>query len=217
MAIEELDEYEQGEKVRRWLRENGGSLFTGIALGLALIAGWNWWKDRAGRVREEAATQFAALDKAIDANDPAKIKTFSLVLDEKFPESPFAVLSHLRQAAHLQGEGKIDEAIANVKSTPASTEPALAELVKLRHARLLLIAGKHDEALKMAASITDSLYPAVLGELRGDIYAAQGKRDDARKAYEDALTTLDTAAPTRRLVELKLIEAGGKTPARPEA
>ena len=214
---EELDEYEQGEKVRRWLRDNGSSLVTGIALGLALIAGWKWWQGRTERVHEEAATQYAALTKAIDDKDAAKVKTFALVLDEKFAQSPYAVLAHLRQAEFLQASGKVDEAIAAVKSTPPASEPALADLVRLRHARLLLIAGKHDEALKQLPTGKDVLYPAVRDELRGDILAAQGKRDDARKAYEDALTTLDTAAPTRRLVELKLIEAGGKTPPRPEA
>lgn len=214
---EELDEYEQGEKVRRWLRENGGSLFTGIALGLALIAAYNWWQGRQARVHEEAATQYGALTKAIADKDPAKVKTFALVLDEKFAESPYTVLAHLRQAQFLQSSGKLDEAIAAVRSAPATTEPALAELVRVRHARLLFIAGKHDEALQQLEPLKEALFPAVRDELRGDILAAQGKRDDARKAYEEALTTLDTAAPTRRLVELKLIEAGGKTPARPEA
>lgn len=214
---EELDEYEQGEKVRRWLRDNGGSLFTGIALGLALIAAYNWWQGRQARVHEEAATQYAALTKAIGDKDAAKVKTFALVLDEKFAESPYTVLAHLRQAQFLQDSGKLDEALAAVRSAPATTEPALAELVRVRHARLLFIAGKHDEALKQLEPLGDTLFPAVRDELRGDILAAQGKRDDARKAYEEALTTLDTAAPTRRLVELKLIEAGGKTPARPEA
>ena len=31
-----------------------------------------------------------------------------------------------------------------------------------------------------------------------------------------ALTTLDQAAPTRNLLELKLIDAGGQPPAKPE-
>jgi predicted negative regulator of RcsB-dependent stress response len=65
--------------------------------------------------------------------------------------------------------------------------------------------------------VTEPLFPAQVGELRGDILVARGKLDEARKAYEQALTTLDEATPMRRLVELKLIDAGGKAPARPEA
>ncbi len=53
-------------------------------------------------------------------------------------------------------------------------------------------------------------------ELRGDIEMALGQRDLARKAYEQALTDLDQAAPTRDLLQLKLIEAGGQPPAQPE-
>jgi predicted negative regulator of RcsB-dependent stress response len=45
---------------------------------------------------------------------------------------------------------------------------------------------------------------------------AEGNRELARKSYEKALSSLDQAAPTRRLVELKLIEAGGQPPAQPE-
>ena len=33
--MDQTDEYEQGERVRAWLRNNGSSLITGIALGLA--------------------------------------------------------------------------------------------------------------------------------------------------------------------------------------
>ena len=43
------------------------------------------------------------------------------------------------------------------------------------------------------------------------------KRAEAIKAYETALTAMDQAAGLRRLVELKLIDAGGKAPAAPEA
>jgi predicted negative regulator of RcsB-dependent stress response len=217
MASEQIDEYEQGERVRSWLRDNGSSLLTGVMLGLALIAGWNWWQGRGLRHGEEASTQYAALSDAIDAKDDAKVKAFGAVLDAKYQDTPFAALSHLRQAAYLQQAGKTADAIATLKSAPASRDPALSELVHLREARLHLLAGKPADALAVVASIKASNYPAILAELRGDALLAQGKRDDARKAYEDALTTLDQAAPTRRLVELKLIDAGGKTPVRPEA
>jgi predicted negative regulator of RcsB-dependent stress response len=217
MASEQIDEYEQGERVRSWLRDNGSSLVTGVALGLALIGGWNWWQGRGVRHSEEASTQYAALSDAITAKDDAKVKAFGAVLDSKYQDSPLATLSHLRQAAYLQEAGKSAEAIAVLKSAPATKDPALAELLRLRQARLELLSGKADAALATVAPIKNSLYPAALGELRGDALLASGKRDEARKAYEDALTTLDEAAPTRRLVELKLIDAGGKPPARPEA
>ena len=45
MAIDELlNEHEQSEQVRNWLRGNAVGLIGGVALGLAVIAGWNWWQ-----------------------------------------------------------------------------------------------------------------------------------------------------------------------------
>jgi predicted negative regulator of RcsB-dependent stress response len=216
MAIDQLDEYEQGEKVRSWLRENGSSLVTGVALGLTLILGWQWWQGRGTRHKEEAATQYAALTEALEAKDDGKVKTFAAVIDDKYADTPFATLSRLRRAQFLQAGGKNDEAIALLRAAPAPADPVYAELQRLRLGRLLLIAGKPDDAMKAIEPIGKSQFPSVLDELRGDIYSARGKRDDARKAYEQALTTLDQAATTRRLIEVKLIEAGGKAPARPE-
>jgi predicted negative regulator of RcsB-dependent stress response len=216
MAIDQLDEYEQGEKVRSWLRENGSSLVTGVMLGLALILGWQWWQGKGTRQKEEAATQYTALTEAIAAKDEAKVKTFAAVLDEKYADTPYVTLSRLRRAQFLHASGKTDEAIKLLRDAPLPEDPIAAELQRLRLARLQLIAGKGDDALKTIAPITQTQFPAELGELRGDIYSASGKRDEARKAYEQAMTALDEAATTRRLIEIKLIEAGGKPPARPE-
>jgi predicted negative regulator of RcsB-dependent stress response len=139
------------------------------------------------------------------------------VIETKHADSAFAPLARMRQAQYLQASGKNDEAIALLRAAPVPADQALAELQVLRLSRLLLIAGKPADALKAIEGRTDSLFPAVLDELRGDIQLALGKRDDARKSYEQALTNLDEAAPMRRVVELKLIDAGGQPPARPEA
>jgi predicted negative regulator of RcsB-dependent stress response len=58
-------------------------------------------------------------------------------------------------------------------------------------------------------------YAALRDELRGDALAGQGKRDEARDAYQKALTGTDVASPTRVLLELKLADTGGST--TPEA
>jgi predicted negative regulator of RcsB-dependent stress response len=96
------------------------------------------------------------------------------------------------------------------------TDPGLAEIFDLRVARLLLLTGKVDDAARELAKLTKPRYPQIADELRGDIALAQGKRDDARKEYERALSRLDQAAPTRALLELKLIDVGGQPPAQPE-
>jgi predicted negative regulator of RcsB-dependent stress response len=215
----ELDEHEQGEVVQRWLRNNGSSLITGIALGLALVFGWQWWQGKGGRHQEEAATQYHAYGQALDAKDPAKARIFESQLADKYSDTPYARLAVLRQAAFLQANDKTQDAIALLQSAQASFKQAdMKELLQLRLARLQLIAGKPDLAIRQLDAVgAKPQYPAIASELRGDAAAAQGKRDEAKADYEQALTHLDQAAPTRALLELKLIDAGGTPPAKPEA
>ena len=215
----ELDEHEQGERVQRWLRNNGSSLLTGITLGLALVFAWQWWQGKGTRHQEEAAAQYHAYGQAILAKDKAKAHTFEVQLADKFADTPYAALAVLRQAAFLQSGNDTAGAIALLdKARPTITRPDMRELLDLRLARLQLLAGKPALALKQLDAIgATPQYPALVAELRGDAAAAEGKRDAARAAYEKALTNLDQAAPTRALLELKLIDAGGEPPAKPEA
>lgn len=215
----ELDEHEQGELVQRWLRNNGSSLLTGITLGLALVFAWQWWQGKGSRHQEEAATQYHAYGQAIAAKDLAKAKTFETQLAEKYSDTPYGPLAVLRQAAFLQSRNDTAGAIALLeKARPGFAHVDLREILDLRLARLQLLAGKPDLALKQLDGIgAKPQFPAIADELRGDAANAQGKRDAARSAYEKALTNLDQAAPTRALLELKLIDAGGQPPAKPEA
>ena len=213
----ELDEHEQGELVQKWLRQNGSSLITGIAMGLALVFAWQWWQGRGVRHQDEAATQYQSFVDAIEAKDAGKADALSTQLADKFSDTPYSELAVLRRAAFLNQTGKTAEAVKLLQAGQAKVkDPDMKEMFGLRVVRLLLIAGKADEARKQLDSIPKPLFPAIADELRGDIAIAQGHRDEARKAYQMALTNLDQAAPTRNLLELKLIDAGGQPPAKPE-
>ncbi len=213
----ELDEHEQGEAVRKWLRQNGSSLLTGILLGLACIVGWNWWQGKTLQGKDEAAAQYTAFSDAVAANDEAKITTFAAVINEKYADTPYVDLVALRQAEHLQTVGKYAEAVKALDAGASRTDDAnMKELFALRAARVLLVDGKAAEAKKRVDAIKAPLDPAIALELQGDANVALGQRDDARKSYEKAMTVLDQASPLRRLLELKLIDVGGTPPAQPE-
>ena len=213
----EYDEHEQSERVRSWLSQNGTSLLTGILMGLALVFGWQWWQGRGDRHRDEASGQYETLGAALEAKDAAKVKVLAGQINEKFGDTGYATLAALRQAAFLHESGKSADALALLRATRAKeTDASLLEIIDIRIARLLLIDGKADEAAKALAKLSNPNFVHVVDELRGDIAIARGQRDEARKNYESALGRLDQAAPTRPLLELKLIDAGGQPPAKPE-
>jgi predicted negative regulator of RcsB-dependent stress response len=209
MAIDDLlDEHEQSEKVRTWLKDNAAGLIGGILLGFALIGGWRWWQAQQADARVESGERFQVALDNIQAGklDLAKPQVAAL------PKGAYATLAALELAKAQLQAGQRDAAIATLRAVDP-LEPTLGAIANQRLARLLIDAGKADEALKLLP--TDTLDAEVL-QVRGDAHFALGHRNDARAAYTQALTHLDVGAPQRRLVELKLSEVGG-VPAKPEA
>lgn len=212
MAIDDLlDEHEQSERVRTWLRNNGAGLIGGVALGLAVIFGWQWWQKEQAKQNQQAHLAYQTAVESLSGNpanakpDPAKTKAAVAKLKDA-GDQIYADLAGLQLAKVQVDAGQRDEAIATLRGlTP---DASLRPLVNLRLARLLTDAGKPDEALKLLGQADD---PAGL-EVRGDALLAAGKREEARDAYTKALTGLDVAAPQRQLVELKLTDAGGTPP-----
>lgn len=205
MAIDELlDEHEQSERVRNWLRNNGAGLIGGVALGLAVIFGWQWWQNDRQHRKEQANLEYRKAMESIAGKDLKKAEAAVAALGDR--DGVYADLAALQLAKAQVDGGQRDAAIATLRAV--QPEPALQPVVTQRLARLLIDAGKQDEALKLIGNSTDS---ASL-EIRGDALAAAGKLAEARDAYTKALTLLDVAAPQRRVVELKLTDVGGTPP-----
>ncbi|MDQ3617637.1 MAG: tetratricopeptide repeat protein [Pseudomonadota bacterium] len=207
MALDDpLDEHEQSERVLEWLRRNGAGLVGGIVLGLAAIGGWKWWGIHQDQQQMQVADQYQAALDAIEAEQPdapAMVKALGPGL--------FATLAALELAQSQINAGQGDLAIATLRDIQTG-DPAIADIVNQRLARLLIDAQQAEAALKLVAAAST---PAAL-EVRGDAQYALGQHDRAREAYAQALTKLDVASPQRRILELKLSEVGG-TPASAEA
>jgi predicted negative regulator of RcsB-dependent stress response len=218
MAIDDQEEYEQGERVRTWLRSNGTSVIGGIAVGLTLIAGWQWWQRKQELHVQDAAVAYQAFDEAIQAGgDEKRIGALASGLRGEFSSTTYATLAALRLAGYQVDRGDAKAALATLNAVAdKSGDPGLDRLVRLRAARLLLALDKPKDALARIASVSDPAYAGIAAEIRGDAEVALGNLDAARTAYTDALNHLDAGAPTRAVIEMKLADLGGEAP-KPEA
>jgi predicted negative regulator of RcsB-dependent stress response len=203
MAIDDLlDEHEQGERVRTWLRQNGAGIFGGVVLGIGAIAGWQWWqKDQVNKLAE-ANAQYDAVTRSLQSSDLDEAAKQVTAL-ESGKAGIYADLAGLELAKAQIEAGKAEDAIKTLQALKAEGEFKM--LIDQRIARLLIETGKPADALALLGNAEDS---AGL-EIRGDALIAQDKRDEARELYRQSLGRLDVAAPQRRLLETKLADAGG--------
>lgn len=208
MAIDDLlDEHEQSERVRSWLRSNAAGLIGGVGLGLAGIVGWHWWQGQQQGAQMSANARYAQAVAEFDAGQVPADKGRAKIEAVSKGNPTLGALAALQLAKAQVDGSKRDDAIATLRGLH-DLDPAMRSVVRERLARLLIDAGKGKEALPL---LDDERDPAMLA-IRGDAQFALGDRAKAREAYAKALGLVDVGDPQHRLLQLKLIEAGGTPP-----
>ena len=203
MAVDELlDEHEQGERVRQWIRHNAIGVVGGIAVALVLVYGWGKWQDHLHGQRVAKGEAYTAFNEALAADDLEQAR--ALAASSGLEEGVYASLVPLDLAAAQVRAGDPEAAIATL-SGAREADPALGPVIARRLAVLLVDAGRTDEAL---AALGEAKDPGSL-EIRGDAERVAGRLEQARAAYTAALAALDETAPQRGLLQIKLVDAGG--------
>ena len=205
MAFDEYNKYEQSELVQKWLRENGLSIVVGIAIGLVGIFGWQQWRNHQARNESAAAQLYQQVRVALAAGNPANAARLADQMQQDYAKSPYAVFALSDQARQQVQDKQLDKAEASLQWARAhAVEPALKALVELRLAQVELARGNGAAALAMLDQIPAGSYQGLAQELRGDVLVKLGRSDDARKAYQTALSTLGGDAPQRGALKMKL-------------
>lgn len=210
-------EDEQVEQIKKWLKENGASLATGVLLGLAVLFGGKAWFEYKGRQSEQASNIYTQLSGALATDDKEAAVAAESVITGDFSSSPYAVLGQLAMARHKLDSGESDAARAHLQwALEHASMPQLAHIARLRLARLLLAQGKIDEVRALLSATEEGTFAAAYDEIRGDLYLQDGDGAAAVAAYEKALTGLPADAPTRSLIEIKRDNVPQETPDSPE-
>ncbi len=208
MAIDELlNEHEQSEQVRNWLRNNALGLIGGVGLGLAVIAGWQWWQGQQAQGGMQASASYAQASEAFAAGKIPQDKGQGVIAGLEKDNPTLGTLAALQLAKAQVDAGKRDDAIATLRKL-GNVDADLRPVVQQRLARLLIDAGKGKDAL----ALLDDERNAAMLDARGDAQFALGDKAKAQEAYRKALALVDVADPQHRLIAMKLIEAGGTPP-----
>lgn len=195
---------EQAEDIKAWWKENGLSVVAGIGLAIAALFGWEYWQKHQINQMESASTLYSTFQTTAD--DAIAAKNMQ-TLQADYAKSPYAALVSLETAKKHAEKGEYEPAIAALRWVIANTKDIdLKNIASVRLARVLASAGQYDEALKLASESYGASYESVLEEVKGDIYSAQKKIEDARKAYERAI--LAAKNNSSELIKIKLDNLG---------
>lgn len=205
MAFDAYDDYEQGERVQQWLRQNGLSIAIGIVIGLVAIFGWQQWRNHQATRELEASNLYQQLQTALAAGKDAQVDELTGRLQNDYAKSAYAVFAASDRAQRQVEANQLDKALASLQWARGHVgDNPLKPLIELRMAKVQLAAGKAGDALSTLDAGAAKGYEALRQELRGDALVKLGRADEARKAYQAALAAMGEDAPQRAALQLKL-------------
>ncbi|HKJ18130.1 MAG TPA: tetratricopeptide repeat protein [Xanthomonadales bacterium] len=215
---EYFNEHEQGEAVKKWLRENGGAIVMGLVIAFGGLFGVRQWQSWDVNQKQRASAEFEIMSQLLSEDQLDAAMDNYQTLKEDFSESPYASLAALQMARARLDAGQTDLAVTLYQFVADNGTPsALKTIGTERLARVLLDQGKPEEAISLLDQNSGTTgFEASTAEVRGDIYSALGRTEEAIDSYQLALDTLEEGVGDRGFLELKLKSLGG-VPAETES
>ena len=223
--MEDLTDNEREEQIRRWWSDNWAWIIGGVALGLALLAGWQYWQRYQAQTAEQDARSYRAVIESLSRDQRDEAGRQAAELRERRPGSAYADQAELALARAAIDRRELDEAARLLKGiADRSRDAELRRVAQTRLARVLVEQGKHDEAIALLDPAQAGAFAALFHEVRGDAYAAKGDSAAARREFEAALAAGDEGLGVdRAFIELKRdattlsVAVAPAAPANPES
>ncbi|MGF6937683.1 putative negative regulator of RcsB-dependent stress response [Paraburkholderia sp. UCT70] len=205
------DEQESIESLKAWWKQWGNATTWIVLVVLLAGASWNGWNFWQRRQAAEAAVLYDQVQQAAASGDKAQIARVAADMEDKFGRTAYAQMTALGAAKALYAAGDEAGAKAQLQWTiDHAKDDEFKQIAKLRMASLLLDDKAYDQGLALLAEPQSDAFKGVVADRRGDLLAAQGKRDDARAAYKLALDSLSNSdSSARQLIQFKLDALGG--------
>ena len=209
MAALDMQEQEQIDALKAWWKENSKWLLLTVALtlvGVVAVRGWQSYQKDQG---SEASTLYAELEKQLQSNDAKRINDAAAAVMDKFSSTAYAPRAALT-AAQVNIQVK-DIARAKTQLQWAidhAKESGLQNVARLKLASILLDEKNYTDALKLLEATDENAFVGLYADLKGDVLNAQGKTEEARAAYKQALDKIEAKSSYRNLVQIKLDALG---------
>lgn len=198
-------EQEQLDELKSWWKQHGNTVLLGVAMAALVIAGVQAWRYHQRGQTIAAATLYEQLELADRAGDHKKVRDIADQITSGYASTSFGIYAALAAARASFDAGDLAGAKSRLLWVLGNTkENEVRDIARLRLAAVFLDEKNYAEALKqLEASPVESM-AGLYADMKGDILAAQGKRAEARSAYQLALDRSDAGSLYRPVIQIKM-------------
>ena len=211
MATFDLDEQEQLDALQQFWRSYGRIV---MAVVLAVVVGFGstkWWGYQNRTEAQSASATFNKLEAVQTVEDIDLMSSLSEEIISEYGDTYYADLARLNLAKAEVDVGNSDGAIKLLRGVvDDSRDSSLVALARLRLAALYVMTEQFDLAMSALDGDADAAMSGLFADIRGDIYAAQDLHDEARGAYQEALSLLQEGNPWVDIVQIKIDSLGSQ-------
>jgi len=208
-----LSEKEQWEWIKTQVRENGPAVILAVALAVAAVFGWRWWQGHQDIGRLQAGDKYMQMVHALEQGNRSQGLVVLGELERDYPGSPYTDQAKLLSARVYVDEGQLDRAAGELAAVAEhSKDQDLAQVARLRLARVQIAQGKADNALAtLGSGGSTGAFAARYHEVRGDAYYAKGDKAAALQEYRSAQSAGE--GTDAQLLGLKIADLDAGAPA----
>lgn len=205
----DLEEQEQIDELKSWWKEYGTLVMVVVAAASLSLAGYQGWRYYRHNQAVGAVTLYEQLDQAERAGDHNKVRDIAGEITAKYGATTYGSYAALSAARASFETGDLAGAKTQLQWVmDNASEVELRDIARLRLAGVLLDEKNFPEAMKLVDQKPVETLAGLYADLKGDILLAQGKRSEARGAYQLALDKSEAGSPYRSAVQLKLDALG---------
>ncbi len=190
MALSHSED-EQWQAIKTWWKANGkwtvAIILSAILVGFAI----QYWQKAKVANANTASALYDVLLNNFQANKLPLFEQAAQQLQKDYSHTPYATIAALFQAEQAIKQANL--ALALQKLQWAMTQAPgsdLRQIARIRAARILVAQQQGDAALNLLAKVENTAFLPGINQVKGDIYLMQGRKAEARVAYQAALKEL---------------------------
>lgn len=208
MVEHNMTDKEQVDMIKKWWNDYGKLIAIAIAVGLVVAFGWRYWRAHKVNQVQKASSLYEQLVIADSQHNVKVAEQVTLTLMSKYKGTPYATLVAMRAARASVNAKDYKKALQQSEWVIKNSDnKSFRQIARLRAARILVFQKKTQAALTMLEKVDDKTFVPLINEVKGDIYTALKKPNEAKKAYKLAKSGLKAEGVSSPVLNMKLAQS----------